>query len=283
MKRRYLLIAMLFFFTNCICIAQLRVVKLWDNLVPGTETKQNEERWEDEKIVYSVYQPNLSIFIPQGGSGKTPAVIICPGGGFRRIVMEKEGYKIAKWLNQHGVACFVLKYRLVPNEALVDARRAVSFLRFYADQFNVDPSKIGVMGFSAGGFVVANLSAHYNKTIFYDKVDSISSRPDFMIGVYAFMEPRDTNKTNAMYFSPFHSLVNKNTPPTFLVHTVDDESVPVEHSVNYYTALKRNGVPVELHLYEKGKHGFALETDRGVVIRWAELCIDWLKTREILK
>jgi acetyl esterase/lipase len=273
----------LMIFISPIVYAQIDTQKIWSGSAPGTENKKNLERWEEPKTVYNVYQPDLTIFLPDGANVNTPAVIICPGGGYRRIVMEKEGYKIARWLNQNGIAGFVLKYRLVPQEALQDAQRAVSYLRSNANKYKIDLTKIGVMGFSAGGHVAGNLSTHFIKEKMKDKIDSVSCRPDFMISVYAYMEPSDTNQSSPMYFTPFYKLVNKNTPPTFLVHSVDDESVPVEHSVNFYSALKKNGVPTELHIYEQGKHGFALEEDRTPVKSWPQLCINWLKVRGIIK
>ena len=263
--------------------AQNNAVKIWNGPAPGTESLKNEERWEYPRIVYSVYQPDLTIFLPEGANAKTPAVIICPGGGFRRLVMEKEGDKIARWLNKFGIAGFVLKYRLNQSTALFDAQRAVSFIRSKVDEYNLDPAKIGVMGFSAGGHVVANLSTHFSKSEMKDKIDSVSCRPNFMISVYAYIEPREMAPDNPNYFTPFYTLVNKATPPTFLVHAADDESVPVEYSVNFYSALKKAGVPAELHIYEQGKHGFALEENRGAVETWPDLCIRWLKERGIIK
>jgi acetyl esterase/lipase len=283
MKSKSIKVLLLCFFLTITLSAQNNAVKIWNGFAPGTENIKNEERWEEPSIVYSVYQPDLTVFLPEGANANTPAVIVCPGGGFRRLVMEKEGYKVARWLNKFGIACFVLKYRLVPDAALLDAQRAVSFVRSKASEYNVNPAKIGVMGFSAGGHVVGNLSTHFSKSEMKDKIDSVNCRPDFMISVYAYMEPRDTGKSSSMFFEPFYKLVNKNTPPTFLVHAADDQSVPVVHSVNFYSALRKNGVPTELHIFEQGKHGFALEETNGAVAIWTTLCTNWLKEREIIK
>lgn len=282
MKNTQLYFLMLVLFLAANIYAQEKVIKLWDGPAPGTETRENKEHWDDSKRVYEVYQPDLTIFLPENYSEKTPALIICPGGAFRRIVMEKEGYKVARWLNENGIAGFVLKYRLQFDEALQDIQRALSYVRYKSDEFNVDPDKIGVIGFSAGGHVVGNLSTHYIKSEMKDAIDSVSCYPNFMIGIYPYIEPRDTTRSHYSYFTPFHECVDKNTPPAFLVHAMDDTSVLVENSINYFSALKKYGVPVELHLYGYGKHGFALEEDRGPVLSWASLCIDWLKESGIL-
>jgi acetyl esterase/lipase len=246
-------------------VAQQRVITIWPGLAPGTEQSQNNETLVDGRIT-NVYQPNLTVFLPARSDSNHPAIVVFPGGGYTHLAIEKEGYAVGRWLNDNGIAAFVLKYRLNAGDALQDARRALSLVRSQAGEFGIDPARIGVMGFSAGGHLAANLAAHYRKDSFMDAVDSVSSKPDFMVLVYGKV-------------GPFVDGVGKETPPAFLVHADDDTRIPVSESIRYYQALHDNGVPAELHVYEKGGHGFALLKDRGAVLSWAQLCIDWMKTR----
>jgi acetyl esterase/lipase len=248
--------------------AQQDFVNIWQGPVPGTEDKTNNEKITDVSII-NVFQPGIKVFLPEKSNSNHPAILIFPGGGYKQIVVDKEGYKIAEWLNENGIAAFVLKYRLKPEDAFNDGQRAVSFIRSKAEGYNIDPNKVGVIGFSAGGHLAANISTHKDKNIMNDRIDSVSSVPDFMISVYGAV-------------SRSISDVSGKTPPTFLVCTSDDEKVPAEQSVNYYLALKKNGVPAELHVYEKGLHGFALLKDKGYVSTWADRCIDWMKGRGLL-
>jgi acetyl esterase/lipase len=250
-------------------LSQNEVIKIWNNLAPGTENKQNNEKTVDGSVT-DVYQPDLTVFLPVKSDSNYPAILIFPGGGYTHLAIVKEGYKIAKWLNDNGIAAFVLKYRLNMEDALEDAQRALSYVRTNAKQFGINPDKIGVMGFSAGGHLAVNLSTHFIKNIMNDNIDSVSCKPDFQILVYGYL------------IDTFLKDLTKDNPPAFLVHAADDQRVNVELSVNYFLALKKLGVPVEMHIYEQGKHGFALEKDRGPVVNWAKCCIDWLKLRGIL-
>jgi acetyl esterase/lipase len=264
-------------------------INIWPGLAPGTEARENKENWKDSTNVYDVYQPELTIFLAPQIKTITPAIIVCPGGGYTQLVIEKEGYKIARWLNDHGITAFVLKYRLNPTEAFRDAQRAVSVVRANADQYRIDPAKIGVIGFSAGANLIGTLAVYYAEKERHDAIDDISSRPDFWIGVYGVYEPRlqPTGTATAPAFSPLGQFVTKDTPPAFLVHAEDDDRVSAENSLNMYTALLRKKIPAELHIYEQGKHGFALETNRSPEITstidaWSTRCLEWLRVRDIL-
>jgi acetyl esterase/lipase len=248
--------------------SQNKVIKIWPGLSPGTENWTDNEKTEKGNVT-NVYQPSLTIFLPEKINQDKPAVIVMPGGGYTQVVMRKEGYVIADWLKKNGIAAFVLKYRLNPEEALQDAQRSLSLLRANANEFNINPDNIGVIGFSAGGHLAANLSTHYEKDKFFDHIDSVNCKPDFMISVYGAVGPVVND-------------VNKNTPPAFLVHAGDDPKVPVTQSIEYYLALHNNGIPAELHIYEKGGHGFALRDVDKPVISWAVRCIDWMKVQGIL-
>ncbi len=222
--------------------------------------------------------------MPEHQEGLSSAVIVSPGGGYRKIVMEKEGYKVARWLNENGIAGFVLKYRLNPEEALRDAQRAVSLVRKEAEKYNIDENKIGVMGFSAGAHLAGNLVEDNEDRESYDEIDAVSSRPDFWAGVYGSYG--DVGGSGGKRFAKKLE-VRKDIPPTFLVHAGYDSKVPVLGSVKLYINLKEKGVPAELHVYEQGEHDFALELNRGPVVTstvtdWPIRFIEWLKVRGIL-
>lgn len=269
-KHSILLLFLVIFFYSV--QAQNPVVKIWPNLAPGSENLENKEEWTEGKNVSKVYQPDVTVFLPEHQEGPLPAIIVFPGGGYRKLVMEKEGYKVARWFNEHGMTAFVLKYRLNPDEALRDAQRAVSLIREDAEKYGIDANKIGVIGFSAGAHLAGNLAIHYESRESYDAVDAVSSKPDFWVSIYGgYRNPK----------------FDKNTPPAFIVHAGNDSKVPVMSSVELYTDLKKNGVPAELHVYEQGEHGFALQTDRGLAVTstvndWSERLLEWLKVRGIL-
>jgi len=279
MQKKYTAYFLLLFTISITMQAQNQVVKIWPNLAPGSESVMNNEQWTETKNVSNVYQPDLTIFLPEHQVGRVPAVVVFPGGGYTKIVMEKEGYKVARWLNENGIAAFVLKYRLNRDEALHDAQRAVSVIRKDAEKYGIDKNKIGVIGFSAGAHLACNLVMNHQDRKNYDSIDVVSSRPDFWIGVYGVYK--------GIYGTSEKSGVIQNTPPAFLVHAGNDSKVPVLSSVGLYIDLKNNSVPAELHVYEQGEHGFALEEDRGPAIKsmvddWSKRCLDWLKLRGIL-
>lgn len=265
-----------FLFAACSAHAQDQVMRIWPGLAPGSDRVEDREQWVDDREVFNVYQPELTLFLPDHSEGQTPAVIVLPGGGYQKVVMEKEGYKVARWLNEHGIAAFVLKYRLDRGAALSDAQRAVSLVRQNAEIYGIDKYKIGVMGFSAGAHLAGNLVKNHHDRESYDTVDDISARPDFWVGVYGGYGDifQGTGKSD-------------NLPPVFLVHAGDDSRVPAMNSVELYTQFSNSGVLAELHVYERGEHGFALEKDRGpavtsTVTDWSSRLLAWLEMRGIL-
>lgn len=272
MKSKHLFYIIIFFTVSFSLKAQNEVIKIWPELAPGSENIENKEQWRDNRSVTNVYQPDLTVFYASGQAKPTPAVVIFPGGGYNQVVMAKEGYNIAEWLNEQGITAFVLKYRLNRDAALRDAQRAMSLIRSNAAKFNIDRNKLGVIGFSAGAHLAGNLSSNYLNRQYYDSIDIESSRPDFMIGVY----------------SSYQGIkCHENFPPTFLVHAGNDLKAPVQGCVELYLSLCENKIPVEMHIYEHGGHGFALEKDRGeaitsTVMDWSSRCIEWLKLKGIL-
>ncbi len=272
MRNKQLNYTILFFTVLFSVQAQKKVIKIWPKLAPGSENIEDKEQWRGKRSVTNVYQPDLTVFLTDSQAALTPAVIIFPGGGYNQVVMAKEGYKIAEWLNEHGITAFVLKYRLNRNTALRDAQRAMSLIRSNAKEYNVDRNKIGVIGFSAGAHLAGNLASNYLERNYYDSIDIVSSRPDFMIGVY----------------SSYQGIKgHKNFPPTFLVHAGNDLKAPVQGCVELYKSLNKNKVPVEMHIYEHGGHGFALETNKGeattsTVMDWSSRCIEWMILKKFL-
>lgn len=241
------------------------VVYLWPERVPGEETIKNER-------IASVPNPSLTVFLPEKGKATGVAVVIAPGGGHHHLAIDHEGYDVAKWLNRNGVAAFVLKYRLaradgadgsitVDKQVRADGRRAVQIVRERAKEWGVDPGKIGMMGFSAGGELAALTAMHYT-------TEGVSSRPDFVALIYPYIRP-ETMK------------VDKDTPPSFLVHA-DDDKLSAEISVKFYLAEKQAGVSSELHVYSAGGHGFGMKDRPLPVTGWTQRFIDWLGTRKLL-
>ena len=259
-------------------------ISIWSGLAPGTEDRENTEYWnEDSTSVREVFQPDLTIFLPAEPVKHATAVLICPGGGYNQVVIKKEGYKLAKWLNENNITAFVLKYRLDPKEALRDAQRAISFIRSRADEYNIDANKIGVMGFSAGAHLSFNLCVNNSQKTYFDMADSVSSRPDFFVGVYSSYRGIVDLSLEAIENATEDD--NPNLPPTFLVHAGNDTKAPVFGSVLLYLKLKKMGVPAELHVYEFGEHGFAIETNRGdkitsTVNSWKDRLLEWMKIKE---
>lgn len=254
--------------------------------------------------VSKVSQPSLRVFLPDSVfGGNRPAVLICPGGGYSHLAINKEGYRVAKWLNSIGVAAMVLKYRL-PSDQLMedkktgplqDAQRSMRWIRNHAEKWNIDAQQVGVMGFSAGGHLAASLSTLYAKKTYDPLLKDIKARPDFSILIYPVisMEDQYTHKgsqENLLGKNASESLkkafsldlqVDSNTPPTFLVHASDDKAVPVTNSLRYYSALQAVAVSAEMHLYEQGGHGFGLGNTTANK-KWPAALKDWLITSEIL-
>lgn len=281
--------------------AQNQVIPLWNKIpdeVKAADYKEKESITDGKlQSTTQVTIPTLSIFLPKDAKPNQTAVIICPGGGYMHLAFDKEGTKVAEWFNSLGIAAFVLKYRL-PNDLIMknkkvgplqDAQEAVRYVRQNAAKLNIDPDKIGILGFSAGGHLASTLSTHYDDKV-YESTYKVSARPDFSLLMYPVisMENQITHKgsqTNLLGNNPSQDLIDSysnekkvtsKTPPAFLIHATDDTVVIPENSINYYLALKKNGVKAELHLYEKGGHGFGLGVNDTSKF-WTRDCVEWLK------
>jgi acetyl esterase/lipase len=265
-----------------------RVELLWPEGAPGAKGDQDGDK------------PTLTIYLPPDQNATGAAVVICPGGGYGHLAIDHEGHQIAQWLNSLGVAGFIVKYRHRNSGAgyghpapLLDAQRAVRMVRSRAAEWGVDPSRIGILGFSAGGHLASTAGTHFDNgdPNAKDPIDRAGCRPDFMVLVYpviSLVEPyaHAGSRQNLLGDDPAKELleslsnekqVTPQTPPAFLVHTYEDTVVPAENSIYFYLALRRAKVPAEMHLYQKGQHGFGLGKNVGPASSWPIRCADWLR------
>lgn len=230
----------------------------------------------------NVARPTMTVYPPKG-KNTGAAVVVFPGGGYTILAIDLEGTEVCDWLTSTGVSCILLKYR-VPNSgpypkspmALEDAQRTLGLVRSHAAEWHIDPHKVGVLGFSAGGHLAAAISTHFDQRLYksVDAADEQSCRPDFSVIIYpGYLAIADKN----FELNP-NLPVTKDTPPTFLLQTEDDRVAHVESSLRYYEALKAVGVPVEMHLYTEGVHGYGLRRTKLPVTAWPQLVDVWLRT-----
>jgi acetyl esterase/lipase len=282
--------------------SQTVTLKLWPDGIPGSISDPSYI----EKIITTdgritrcnnVVTPDLTVFLPAPEKANGAAVMICPGGGYGTLAFDHEGNAIAKWLNDNGVAGIILKYRLPSDQImkdksvgpLQDAQEAMRVIRRHASEWKIDPEKVGVIGFSAGGHLASTISTHYAENV-YDVKDNTSARPDFSLLIYPVIS-MDTlithrgSRNNLLGLKPGDDLVKRfsnelqitaGTPPAFLVHSSDDNAVPVMNSINYYKGLQKNKIPAELHIFQKGGHGYGLAPNGGTESAWSGLCLKWL-------
>lgn len=299
-------VSFLLFVMTCSCIhAQDKILELWADAIPDakpSKTFKEQLQMENGTLVRAemVTTPTVSVFIPKTPNGT--GILICPGGGYHHLAIHKEGTKVANWFNSIGITAFVLKYRLPSNDIMVnkhngplqDAQKAIRLVRQHAPEWQLDPNRIGVMGFSAGGHLAACLSNLYDSRV-YASEDGISARPDFSILIYPVISMSDGiahqgSKSNLLGTAASKDLVetfsiekqvDALTPPTFLIHASNDRSVPVQNSIQYYEALLQYNVPVEMHIYENGGHGFGLGK-AGTNQFWTSSLEHWLQQRELI-
>ena len=281
--------------------AQNQVIPLWNKIpdeIKAADYKEKEITNEGKVQSTSLVTiPTLTAFFPNVTKPNQTAVIILPGGGYQHLAIDKEGTKAAQWFNSLGIPAFVLKYRL-PSDLIMknknvgplqDAQEAVRCVRQNAAKWNIDPNKIGILGFSAGGHLAAALSTHYDDKV-YESVYKVSARPDFSLLIYPVISMQNDithkgSQINLLGNNASQDLIDSfsnekkvtaKTPPAFLIHATDDTVVLPENSIDYYLALKKNGVTAELHLYEKGGHGFGLGVN-DTSKYWTRDCEEWLR------
>lgn len=308
---RKLISIVVFIFLNAFVIngySQTLTLKLWPDGIPGSKTDPSYI----EKITITdgritrcekVVNPDLTVFLPAPEKANGAAVLICPGGGYGVLAFDHEGNAIARWLNDNGIAGIILKYRLPSDQIMIDksigplqdAQEAMRVIRRNAPEWKIDPKKVGVIGFSAGGHLASTISTHYAEKV-YSVKDDISARPDFSLLIYPVVS-MDTlithrgSRNNLIGLKPAEDQVKRfsnevqitpDTPPAFLVHSADDKAVPVMNSIGYFRGLQKNNIPVELHVFQKGGHGYGLSSNGGTESSWPDLCIRWLKAMGLL-
>jgi len=277
-------------FVAALLAAEPQTIVLWPGGAPGAVGDEEADR------------PTLTVYLPPAERAVPTGVVVCPGGGYAKLAMDHEGRQVAEWLNSLGVAAFVLKYRLGPRyrhpAPLEDAKRALRLVRARAGEFRIAPDRIGVWGFSAGGHLASTLATHFDagNPAAADPVERVSCRPDFAILAYPVISfateyAHKGSRRNLLGDNPDPALVENlsnekqvtaQTPPTFLFHTNEDQGVPAENSVLFYLALRRAGVPAELHIYERGRHGVGLAPNDSVLSSWPQRLADWLRVRGLL-
>lgn len=261
--------------------------------LPGLEYMKMEEKElvAGKPYLYlgNISQPTLTVYSPQRKNTGV-AVVVIPGGGFQILAMDLEGTEVCDWLTANGISCVLLKYRVpslpydwhcdcrpdnltVPTQSLEDVQRTIGLVRQHAAEWHIDPHKVGVIGFSAGGYLVGAISTHFVERLYppVDAADKESSRPDFAIAVYPGHLEHD-GKLNP------NLPVTRRTPPTFLVQAEDDSVDGVDESLVYFNALKQAGVPAEMHIYAQGGHAFGLRPTKLPITHWPERVEEWLKT-----
>lgn len=278
-------------------------VPIWPGVAPDAQPMPGPEYAETSKGLiagksalaeHNVSQPTMTVYAPTG-KNTGAAVVVFPGGGFEILAMDLEGTEACDWLTSRGITCVLLKYR-VPSKpydwhcdcrphnhelsvpSLQDAQRTLRLVRFHAAQWHIDPHKIGVLGFSAGGYLVAEASTNFNRRVYtpIDAADKESSRPDFAVAVYPGHLVTDDGVFNT------NVPVSHDTPPTFLVQAEDDYVDGVNQSLAYYAELKKAGVPVEMHLYAHGGHAFGLRHTPLPITDWPPLVDVWLRTIRVV-
>lgn len=287
------------------------VIKLWPdaaipNAIAGKRIVEKSTTEGGILRISDVMIPTLTAYPAVAGKATGAAIMICPGGGYSILAASHEGSDMAQWFAERGITAFVLKYRL-PNEQIMthreevplrDAIQGMKLIRQQAAKYGIDPTKIGVMGFSAGGHLASTLSTHYFRAVGEQGTDASDlSKPNFAVLLYPVVtfgdkthggsRERLLGKTPSSEQIAYYSnelQVTNQTPPTLLVHSMDDKTVPVENSVNYYLALKNAGIPAEMHLYPTGGHGYGLRTaGQGSLANWPAACEGWLKGMGYMK
>jgi enterochelin esterase-like enzyme/acetyl esterase/lipase len=288
---------------NTVLSAQNKIIEVWNGKVPGEIKDPNYKQIVDSAYyikLRNISKPTIEVYPASADNNSGTAMVVCPGGGYYGVSFLSEGVEIAKWLNQLGITAVVLHYRL-PNDAIMenksiaplqDGQEAIRIVRRNAKEWGIDPHKIGIIGFSAGGHLASAVSTHFNEKV-YDPIDTTSARPDFSVLIYAVISMDSTithagSRENLLGKHPASELVkhfsnelqvSRETPPAFLIHSIDDAAVPVQNSIDYALAMKKHNVPCELHIYQSGGHGYGLGRSKNTESTWPEACRKWLAAR----
>ena len=277
-----------------------KTILLYPDAVPNAKVQEapEDDGAVSEGMVRRVIRPSLEMYLPDEESATGTAVILCPGGGYGVIVFDGEGVTTAKEFARNGIAAFVLKYRL-PSDSIMndtsigplqDAQQAIKRVREGADEWGIDKDRIGIMGFSAGGHLASTLATHYRKALVPNERGT-SLRPDFQILVYPVISMQDNlthldSRRNLLGPEPDREVidefsnelqVDEHSPPAYITHAADDDTVDVDNSILYFEGLRKLGVPAELHIYQKGNHGFIFRRDN-----WMEPLLQWMKDSALI-
>ena len=279
-----------------------KVIQLWPNGARGNNECLQPEETFNGKSVRFVSVPTLTIYLPDKDLNTGAAIVICPGGGYAMEAMDHEGYQYAEYLQSKGIAGIVLKYRLPYGHheiPLIDAQYALRTVRYNATEWGINPEKIGISGFSAGGHLASTAATHFDYGIreTVDPVEKVSCRPDFAVLVYpvitfnelwGHMGSRENliGKNHDLRLIRYYSnelQVTAETPHSLLILADDDKGVPPRNSIEFYSALKEKGVAAELHIFREGGHGFGMNKSGKPHDQWPQMLIDWMKAEKILK
>jgi len=282
-----------------------QIIPLYEKSIPNSKPAPNLEKYEvrskERESISAISVPTMSVYLPESPAATRTAVIIFPGGGYHANAIKHEGTDIARRFNEWGIAAFVVKYR-IPNDAtmqnkeigpLQDAQQAIALVRQHAKKWNLDPGRIGIMGFSAGGHLASTAGTHFRKPVI--DINDANLRPDFMILGYPVISFSDSighrgSRNNLLGESPSREKIieysnelqiTSETPPTFLVHASDDKVVSVENSIVFFEQLIKNKIPAELHIYEGGGHGFGMNNPT-TPDDWMDTLRNWLVSRKLL-
>jgi len=267
---------LLLFLAAGLVFAQTRTELLWPGEAPGALGNSEAD------------QPSLTFYLADAAKANGTAVVVCPGGGYQNLAMDHEGKQVAQWLNGYGVSAFVLKYRLGPRyhhpAMMQDVQQAMRMVRSRAAEWKVRPDRIGVWGFSAGGHLASTAATHF------ETKDGVSSRPDFAILAYPVITMKEFthqgSRRNLLGDNPDPALVDMmsnetqvtaQTPPTFIFFTSDDGAVPVQNGIMFYEALRKAGVPAEMHVFRTGPHGVGLAPNYPDLSWWPKLLAEWMR------
>ncbi len=288
--------------------AQQQELQLWPKGAPGAiknkdyKKSPTDGRGRENRYI-KVTDPTIKVYLPDADKATGAAILICPGGGYTCLAYDHEGFILAEWLKEHGIAGILLKYRLPSDEImkqkdvgpLQDAQQAMRMIRNNAKEWNINPNKIGVIGFSAGGHLASTISTQFDRDVYKTK-DTTSARPDFSVLVYPVISMKEGvthmgSRINLIGKSPSEELINQysneqqitpNTPMTFMIHSADDHAVPIQNSLGYFQALQENKVSSEIHIFEKGGHGYGMRDVKGTHKQWPSLMLEWLKMHKII-
>jgi len=315
-KKLFIAVACLFMVSGVASAAPLadgQEINLWPGKAPGSENvnfhneviERSKNPSKHDRAMVHIDRPHMVVRLPKNPNGT--AIIIGPGGGYARVVIDKEGDDIANWLKSLGVTVFILRYRLPDDNhnknredvALEDGQRAVRIVRAHAKEWGLNEHKIGIMGFSAGGHMASSVSVFYNRKVYepVDAADKLSARPDFSVLGYPVISMLDEYAHNGTKKRLFHGKpsqaqmekystelhIDKNTPPAFVFCAKDDDVVPAINSVRYAEKLRSFGIPMELHVYTYGGHGFGIGTKLKTGAReWSKACEAWLRDMKFI-